>query len=285
MYFGWITKGIAALIGLALAAFLGLWLFFADAGRDETKVVFLSVGQGDAILLSRGSEQILIDGGRDGKRLLSHLGRHIPFFDRRIEAVIATHPDADHIGGFPALFRQYRIENFFSTGATSTTETWRALERLITGDESPTIFSAIAPTELEIPDGGVLSILFPETPLPPDADETNTGSVVARFVFGETSFLLTGDLPEEELYVPDAPISTVLKVAHHGSKYSTSEAWLDLVQPKEAIISVGENRYGHPAPEVLERLAKRGIVTLRTDEQGDIVYRCRIEWSGCRRDE
>jgi beta-lactamase superfamily II metal-dependent hydrolase len=97
---------------------------------------------------------------------------------------------------------------------------------------------------------------------------------VARFLYGETSFLLTGDLPHEETVLPDEEPVTILKAAHHGSKYSTSEAFLDLVQPKEAVISVGKNSYGHPDSSVLERLWKRGIIVHRTDEEGALRYEC-----------
>ena len=86
---------------------------------------------------------------------------------------------------------------------------------------------------------------------------------------------MTGDLPREETVLPGIPPTQVLKVAHHGSKYSTSETWLTKVRPKAAVISVGKNRYGHPSEEVLSRLQEKGIRILRTDEQGDIVYICR----------
>lgn len=284
MFFGWITKTALACIGLALVSLLGLWGLYLRGSERETKVVFLSVGQGDAILITQGQSQVLIDGGREGRQLLSHLGRHLPFYDRTLEAVVVTHPDADHIGGLPALLHQYRVETWLSTGARSDTATVELLERELERSFRGSTVPAIAGTGMEFPGGGKLFVVFPVTPLPPEASDTNTGSVVARFEFGQSSFLLTGDLPEEELYYPEAKPATVLKVAHHGSRYSTSEAWLDLVRPREAIVSVGENSYGHPAPEVLQRLAQRDIAILRTDERGDIVYRCRVEWNGCRRD-
>lgn len=253
--------------------------------ESELKVVFLDVGEGDAILITRGHRQVLIDGGREGRRLLSHLGRYIPFSDRTIEAVIATHPDADHIGGFPQLFEQYAVRQFLSTGAESKTESSALLSRSREREGLDRALTAIAGTTLTFPGEGRLSVLFPPAPVPVDMAATNDGSVVARFDFAGTSFLLTGDLPDEAAYIPEISPATILKVAHHGSRYSTSDTWLASVQPHEAIISVGENTYGHPASEVLERLTAHGVRIFRTDEQGDIVYRCREEWGGCRRDE
>jgi competence protein ComEC len=105
-------------------------------------------------------------------------------------------------------------------------------------------------------------------------EDTNEGSLVVRFEYGETSFLLTGDLPREEFVLGKTEPVTVLKAAHHGSRFSTSDAFVDMIQPKEAIISVGQNTYGHPHPSVMERLQKRGIRIHRTDEEGSITYQC-----------
>jgi competence protein ComEC len=108
--------------------------------------------------------------------------------------------------------------------------------------------------------------------------DTNADSLVLKLIFGESSFLFTGDLPikeEEGLAGEGADIdSQIIKIAHHGSKYSTSLEFLEKVSPEDAIISVGKNNYGHPSAEVLERLEKEGIRTLRTDERGDIIYEC-----------
>ncbi|MEP7162768.1 MAG: MBL fold metallo-hydrolase [Candidatus Moraniibacteriota bacterium] len=285
MSWGWLTKSTFFSIGLAASILLGAWLWYIHENARETRIIFLSVGEGDAILITKGNNQILVDGGREGKRLLAHLGGQVPFYDRKIETVIATHPDADHIGGLPELFRKYQVDAFLSTGAKSDTETVKLLERELEMDFHGMRLPAFRGAGIALPDGGVFRILFPETPLPERVDETNRGSVVGRFTYGETSFLLTGDLPDEEAYLPLLEPVTVLKAAHHGSRYSTSEAWLSEVTPREAIISVGENSYGHPSPDVLERLTERGVRILRTDELGDIVYRCRPEWQGCRRDE
>jgi competence protein ComEC len=260
--------------GLGLMGGLVLWHLTLIEARTE--VVFLNVGQGDALLIMQGKNQILIDGGRTSKELLGRLGRHVPFWDRNIEVVIATHPDADHIGGLPALLRTYHVDQVLTTGAKSETETSRQFQLATkehTGQEPRQIFRGV---KITLPKGGELSI---EYPLAPIADmlaesDTNEGSVVARFTYGETSFLLTGDLPREETVLAGEIEATVLKVAHHGSKYSSSDTFLDRVRPQEAVISVGKNSYGHPDDAVLERLRNRGVVIRRTDEVGDIRYRC-----------
>lgn len=273
MYWGWITKTILFALFVTVAVAFGLWLYVMKVDAGTTRVVFLSVGQGDAILISQGMNQIVIDGGRDGRRLLSRLGRHVPFYDRTIETLIPTHPDADHIGGLSALLERYRVETVLDTNARTDTKSaflfYRDLER-----EGARSLPAIRGTTLALPKGGKLAVLYPYAPLPADVPETNEGSVVARFEFGETSFLLTGDLPDEEHFIPDLAPATVLKAAHHGSRYSTSDTLLDQVRPREAIISVGENSYGHPHPDVLTRLLAHGAAIYRTDTDGDIVYTC-----------
>ncbi len=254
----------------------GLLLWHLSLLEQQTSVTFLNIGQGDAILISQGGVQILIDGGRTGKELLARIGRHVPFWDRTIEFVVATHPDADHIGGLPMLLDTYHVKHVLTSGAESETETSQLFHEATvraTGGEATTVFRGAT---LTLPQGGTLTIEYPLSPLSKELSNSNTneGSIVARFVYGETSFLLTGDLPHEETVLPEEMPVTVLKAAHHGSKYSTSEAWLKLIHPKEAIISVGKNNYGHPAPEVVDRLRQAGITIHRTDEEGDIVYQC-----------
>lgn len=269
-------------VSLAVAVFLGgIFMFIAWKSAKETKVIFLDVGQGDAILISQGGNQVLIDGGRNGKTLLAGISRQIPFWDRTIETVVATHPDADHIGGFPELFRRYRVGAYVSTSARSESEIFSLLESTLGGARA-SVERIVARRGLSIvlPKGGHLEMLFPE-----DgghvAGESNETSIVSRFSFGETDFLLTGDLPREELFLTEVPPSEILKLAHHGSKHSSSESFLSRVRPEEVVVSVGENKYGHPSPDALSRVAAVGAVVRRTDISGDIVYRCFSEMKRC----
>jgi len=246
----------------------------------ETRITFLSVGEGDAILISQGSNQILIDGGREKKTLLARIGRHLPFWDRTIEIVIATHPDADHIGGFAGLFSVYRIERFLSNGSKSQTDKFILLEESLAKNNIPSS-QIMRGSTLEFPHGGILSIEYPSTDFSGETGETNKGSIVSRFTYGETTVLLLGDLPSEESFLPDMKHIDILKVSHHGSRYSTSDIFLDQITPREAVISVGKNMYGHPSPDVLKRLEQRSIPFYRTDERGDIQYLCTEESKRC----
>ncbi|MCW1888408.1 MAG: MBL fold metallo-hydrolase [Candidatus Moranbacteria bacterium] len=265
---------VVELILLVLIFFGGSLYFWKQNKQDSFEVVFLNVGQGDAILIQDGELQVLIDGGRDGKVLLDRLGRYVPFWDRVLEVVVATHPDSDHIGGLPAVLKNYQVEMVMTNGHTSDTETSRLFEKLAIEKAGQRKEIALG-TEILFPSEAKLNFLYPLLPLPnKSVVETNEGSLVARLDVMDTSFLFTGDLPREEFALMSIEPVDVLKVAHHGSKYSSSGVFLDKVKPRDAVISVGQNSYGHPAGEVLKNLEERKIQIYRTDEEGDIVYRC-----------
>ncbi len=248
--------------------------------RDEVlRVIFLDVGQGDAILISQGSQQVLIDGGKDGKLLLEKLGKYIPFWDRKIENIIETHPDQDHIGGLVEVLQTYEVESVLETKMQSDSQTFKKLEEIIAKNKVEKV-EAKKDVSLKFSNGATLQILYPfDSVMDVNGKDTNMYSVLAKLIVGENKFLLTGDLPttqENELLSGDIDVSAqFLKVAHHGSKYATSNEFLDKVKPTEAIISVGKNNsYGHPNPETLQRLTAHRINIHRTDESGDLVYEC-----------
>lgn len=250
------------------------------------KVTFFDVGQGDAILISQGSQQILIDGGRDGSLLLEKLGKAIPFWDRTIETVIATHPDADHIAGLVDVAKSYEIGSVIETNMKSDSQTYRAWEEAIAKEGSERM-EALSGEKIILKDNAEVDILYPLSQIDEtDEKNSNVQSVAVKLIYGNNSFLFTGDLPgEQESYLIDKKFelkSDVLKVSHHGSKYSTSEKFLDAVVPKDAIISVGaHNTYGHPNQEIVDRLLYRGINILRTDKSGNIEYKCANKESTC----
>ncbi len=269
---GWWVLG-----GLAVAALL-LGLVIAGYALDmRVRVSFLDVGQGDAILISQGTNQVLIDGGRDGTLLLARLGRALPFWDRSIETVIMTHPDDDHIGGLSALAGRYSVGEWLMTGATADTESWARVAALA----SPRV-PAVAGTTIRLSGETRLDILWPHTDTPLDPKDTNRASVVTRLSVAGHTFLLTGDLPAAEEWELHPGHADVLKVGHHGSKYSTSDVFLSEVRPSEAVISVGAgNRYGHPAPDILNRLNQHGITVSRTDTDGTVTYHCPETTDAC----
>lgn len=266
-------------------------VFFAiiqNSKNSPLSVVFLDVGQGDAILISQGSQQLLIDGGKDGKLLLEKLGKYIPFWDRNIEAVIETHPDQDHIGGLISVAGVYTVNSLLQTKMQSDSQTFKKLEEEISKNNIEKI-EAKKNVTIKFANGAVAEVLYPlETVTDVDGKDTNMYSVVVKLTVGENKFLFTGDLPtteENKLIGGGVDISAdFLKVAHHGSKYATSDSFLDAVKPSEAIVSVGKNNsYGHPNQEVLQRLLQRRINISRTDESSDIVYACQNLNSKCQR--
>jgi competence protein ComEC len=270
----------AAMGGMALVTTVA-WFAVLQFPDDKLHVTFLDVGQGDAIFIETpGGAQILVDGGPEGGTLLSELGRQMPFWDRTLDLVVLTHPDADHLTGLIAVLERYGVRAVVAGHAPHQTDLLRTWETaLVTAGATP--IQGQAGTRLELSDDITLDILHP-VPNPGTAyeDETSAGttndnSVVVRLVYRDVAFLLPGDVEaevEQQLVRSGAYLhSTVLKVPHHGSKTSSAQAFLEAVRPQVAVISVGaDNDFGHPARDVLQRL--RGTPHLyRTDRDGRVT--------------
>ncbi len=254
---------------LALCA-VAAWLALAPHLPDgRLHVYFLDVGQGDAIFIrAPDGRQMLVDGGPSPAALLDELGGLLPFWDRSLDMVALTHPDADHMDGLLALFERYRIVTVLDTGlAEDKAPAWAAALAARGGQH------VVARRGMRLAlDDLRITVLHPAEPLPPDISD-NAASLVLRLDYGETSFLLMGDAEqatEGELLAAGLPLrADVLKVAHHGSGGATSAAFLAAVQPRLAVIQVGaDNRFGHPHPDTLARLAD--ITILRTDRNGRV---------------
>lgn len=245
---------------------------------EHLKVVFLDVGQGDAIYIEApNGRQMLIDGGADTK-LLSSLSKVMPFADRSIDIILATHGDQDHIGGFPVLLDNYRVANIIENGATSDSKVYSSLEDKI---QKKKINKIIARRGMHIildeKENIYFDIIFPDRDI--SQFESNDGSIVGKLTHGENTFLFTGDATTytENLIgwnERDVTLdSDVLKLGHHGSKTSSSILWLEKVSPEIAIISVDKNnKYGHPHKEILERLLNLKIPYLSTADKGSILF-------------
>lgn len=248
-----------------------------SAQSKELKVIFLDVGQGDSILIEQGDKQILIDGGPDGKKVMEKLGEYVPFWDRNIEVVIATHPDEDHIAGLTEVMSNYNISEVIDNGVNSNSQIYKKFKDIIQSRGIGEI-EGKSGIEINLTNDAKLSILSPDgTQEKNNPKDTNLSSIVSKLTYKNNSLLFTGDLPfdgEANLMNNKIDLSAnILKVAHHGSKYATSDDFLNAVIPSEAIISVGkDNRYGHPAPEVLDRLSAHKIDIKRTDQVGDAEY-------------
>lgn len=270
---------------LVFAAVLFILLYAISFMRQKNTfmVNFLNVGQGDAILISQGNTQVLIDGGKDGKLLLEKLGSRIPFWDRTIETIIVTHPDQDHIGGLLKVLQTYKVETIMQTTHKSDSQTYEKLQDLVRKNHVENI-DAMRDVVLHMHEAQI-KILYPLGSLR-EGIESNATSVVSKIEYGENSFLMTGDLPSEqeaELIKSGLLLEAdVLKISHHGSKYSSSQEFLKSVKAADAVISVGKNNtYGHPHQDVMQRLKDLHMNILRTDEKGDIVYRCENPQSRC----
>ena len=237
------------------------------------QVEILDIGQGDAILIrSPGGKNVLIDGGTGrGNSVYEHLQQ------RGIEQVnlmVGTHAHADHIGGLDEVIENLPVKMYMDNGMPHTTRTYNALMDLIE-QKNIKYIQAKAGRKFNLDDGILLEILAPyDKLLSGTRSDLNSNSVILRLTHGKNCFLFTGDAeePTEELLVQKGISQCdVLKVAHHGSNHSSSKHFLQAVQPKIALISLGKNnRYNHPGDETVRRLKKHGAQVFRTDELGSI---------------
>ena len=253
-----------------------VWLAVLTLPDGRLHVTFLDVGSGDAILVTTpDGRQMLIDGGPSGSQLNWRLGQEMPFWDRSLDLVVNTHPDADHLDGLVSLLDRYRVGQVIVTDVAGHSSLYREWEaQLAEAGLTPVI--GRAGMQLALGDGLNAAVLNPG-PAAAGEDEPNNHSVVMRLQLGRISFLLPGDIEEpveRRLVLGDTlPAATVLKSPHHGSKTSSSVPFLETVNPHIVVISVGrDNPYGHPSPEVLARYAEYGLPVLRTDEHGTIEF-------------
>ena len=246
----------------------------------SARITVLDVGQGDAILVegSRGG-RLLIDGGPDPDRLLVELDRRIPPWDRRLDAVILSHPHEDHVAGLALLLDRYRVGRVFEPGMRGPGPGYAAWLDRLARPGAPTRLSIAAGDRLTV-DEISMQVLWPiRGQVPDEPPDTGTGinnvSVVLLGVIGQRRFLLTGDVEQDvdpSLLTEGLPRVDLLKIAHHGSRTATTEAFVAAVRPRVAVASAGtDNPYGHPAPRTLERLAEAGARVYRTDEDGSVT--------------
>ncbi|MFH1225917.1 MAG: MBL fold metallo-hydrolase [bacterium] len=258
-----------------MAVLLVLGILSRQAPKDNFLVAFLNVGQGDAIFIRTPDQRrIIIDGGPDNKAL-SELGRHLPFFKQRIDLMILTHPDSDHLTGLVEILKRYPTNQILTTGVLHTTAGYLEWLKLI---KEKNIETQIARAGQEMDFGGAkLAVLFPIQDLSQQkVAELNQSSIVIKLTYGQNCFLLTGDADAEVekllLALKIDLACEVLKVSHHGSDSATGEEFLTAVQPAYAIVSVGENRFGLPSRRIISRLRRAGAEVLQTNELGEIVF-------------
>ena len=249
----WIIVPIISLAALA-------WIAALSLPDSRLKVAFVDVGQGDAAFISTpGGQQVLVDGGPDPLAMVRFLGDKMPFRDRTIELIVLTHPHSDHVTGLLEVLRRYDVQRVLERGIEYDSPPYQAWRRALT-EENAEIIRAQAGQVIALGDGVFIHVVSPPASLlRGTASDVDNASVVLRLVYGDFSFLLTGDMfneAEAALVAQNAPIdSDVLKVGHHGSRSSSTAAFLEKVSPAIAVIAAGQdNRFGHPHPEVVESL-------------------------------
>lgn len=318
-------------VKMSIVAALGVWSAILTWPANSVQIIFCNAGQGDETLIQHGFYQILLDSSRPG-RALDCLSRHVPFFDRTIEAMVISHPQLDHFGGAEQVLERYTVMRYVYNGFGSDSPEWMRLSEKLREKNVPVSVVA-AGDEIKIGDV-VFTVLWPNSVIssqfsvvssksagyrsvsseqtnrkPMDQNQTtdnrkpitavlgvkssrdsNADALVLAMTYGKFGALFTSDIGEEEEKEIingyngyngnnhsnhsshfDLSSFDVLKVAHHGSKTSSSTKFLEAVRPVLAVIEVGKNSYGHPTKEAMDRLAAVGARVMRTDQDGDVV--------------
>lgn len=276
---------------LRLVLLLGvLWSLLASAASPsrawaaELALTFFDIGQGDAALIvSPTGKRILIDGGppESGARLVEALRR---LRVDSLDLVVLSHPHMDHLGGLKEVLGTLPVRMFLDSAYPSTSPGYTGLLRLVQ-ERGVTMMQSIIDRTIEIGDGATLRFLGPPSPwLTNTRSDVNANSVVVLLTWRGRTALFTGDAePETERWLLNrapqgltALPAELLKVAHHGGRFSSTAPFLQAVRPRIAVISSGAgNDYGHPTAEALGRLTEIGARVLRTDQLGDITLRSR----------
>jgi competence protein ComEC len=257
-----------------------VWSVALTMPDDKLHVSFLDVGQGDSVLIQTPNGQnILIDGGPDPQKINLELSERLPFWDRTIDLVVSTQPQADHVTGLVEVLQRYGVQRVLESGVSYNSSIYQEWCNLVE-DKGIEHSLACVGQEIDLGSGVKMQVLNPPESLwEGTSDDVDNNGVVLRLSWANISFLFTADIRAEaefELIGQRANLrSTVLKVGHHGSKTSTTSHFLAAVDPELAVISVGaDNPFGHPSPEVLERLTDRlgDCSVYRTDENGTIEF-------------
>ncbi len=251
---------------------------FAIVGPNYLTVSVLDVGQGDSIFIQTPAMRtVLIDGGPDAQ-VMTRLQKLLPFWENHLDVVVLTHPDADHLNGLLYVLQKYKVDYIVWTGVVRNGAQYEKWIELVSKAKENGTKIVIVKLGDQIKNGNVLmNIVNPFEDVSGQYLKTTTNEtgIIMEVSYKENYFLLTADVgfkTEQMLLKNKVDInSDVLKVGHHGSKYSTGEEFLRAVNPKIAVISVGgKNTYGHPTAEVLQKLEKFGIKTFRTDQDGTV---------------
>ena len=264
-----------ALILLGTVVFL-LYLDYQSSHRGLTFTA-LDIGQGDGLFIeSPSGVQMLVDSGPIHS-VLTPLSKVMPLYDKHIDVIMITNPDADHIGGCIDILKKYDVDYIIEPGTFNKSKTYANVEALIAEKHVKKIIARRG-MKLNLGAGAYIHILFPDRDV--SNWTTNDGSIVSKLVYGNNAVMLTGDATKltEGIVLSensaDMLHSDILKVGHHGSRTSTSSAFVKVVDPTYAVISDGrDNKYGHPHKETLDTLNSFGAKIFRTDLLGTILFK------------
>lgn len=265
------------LLVIFLTALLTLVLCFSYSltNKRDLEVFFFDVGQGDGIfVLTPSGKSMILDGGPSNK-ILEKVRHVLPYTDRDIDVMVATHPDADHVTGLIPVVKQYDVRMFVDSGNNGDTKIADTLYDDVATERSE-VHHGEAGDLIDFHDGVIARILWPNKNFKNKKSDTNASSVTILLEYKGKTFLLTGDLPtgEENKILGELPNAVdVYKAGHHGSKYSSGEVLLSKIKPDYSVISAGkDNKYGHPNEETLERLTRYSKSVLSTIDLGDITF-------------
>lgn len=266
-----------------------LFHFLASLPDGKLHMTICNVGQGDAIYIRfPDGRDMLVDGGPDDS-VVSCLGRHMPFWDRSIDIVVLTHPEKDHLQGLLTVMDRFRIGRMLRSDVANISDGFTVFQERIRAHAIPVRIVRLG-ERIQI-GASHIAVMWPSqdqtlamrpangsdaaSVLGASSDHRNDGSVVLWVRYGSFDAWLSGDADTriEAKYrghsLSDRTIE-VLKVPHHGSATGMSKDYLDWLNPKLAVISVGRNTYGHPSPDIMSMLAEKGVRVLRTDRHGDV---------------
>ena len=260
-------------LAIIFSLFVSLIIFFNNYFNKRTKIVFCNVGQGDGVYIRiKNKVDVLIDAGPDQK-ILSCLGKYMPFWDRKIEMAFLSHSNNDHYNGYFFITDRYQIDKFITVDSPIVSKTYKKLLNKISNKSIPLLFKATG-DKIKVEDS---QFIFYWPPINFTSSNDNDFSSVLLFEENNFRVLFTGDASPfvlGRLSHRSFGKINILKVPHHGSKNGLTKIFLELADPKVAVISVGKNNsYGHPHQKILDMFKARNIKIRRTDEEGDIVFK------------
>lgn len=265
-------KILSMLMSVTLLAGFVVMPSVSSAATPTMKVHFINVGQGDATYIKMpGGEDILIDGGRQGQgdKIIAYLKKQKV---DDIEIMIATHPDADHIGALDEVLKAYKVESVYAPKVSHTTDAYKNFLKAVKA-EKLTIKTAKAGVKLPLKTG---TAKFVGPVRDYGKTDLNNWSAVLHITYNKNKFLFAGDAEKtaetDMVKAKQTLQADVLKVGHHGAKTSSNKNFLDVVKPKYGVISVGKNSYGHPSTEVINRFKPYKTSIYRTDQKGNIIF-------------